>query len=80
MKPLKEALTWLNTKDTKKPLTHSIKFWIKTQVIKEPFLTGDLPSLKLKKPRKPSIHLMKSCSSSPGTPMPFIEKGPVLQL
>jgi hypothetical protein len=60
MKPFREALTWLNIKDMKKLLIHSTKFWIKTQDIQEPFLTGDLLSLKLKKPRKPSIHLMKS--------------------
>jgi hypothetical protein len=79
MKPFTEALTWLNAKGTKKPLTHSIKFWIKTQLIREPFSTGDLLSLKLKTPRKPSTHLMKSCSLNLGTPMPSIEKEPVLQ-
>jgi hypothetical protein len=79
MKPFREALTWLNVKGMKKPLTPSIKFWIKIQLIREPFSTEDLLSLKLRNPRKPSTHLMKSCSLSLGTPIPSIEKEPVLQ-
>jgi hypothetical protein len=78
MKPFREAWTWLNAKSMKKQLTHSIKFWIKIQAIRKPFSTGDLLSSKLKNPRKPSTHLMKSCSLNPETPPPYTKKEPLL--
>ena len=80
MKPFREALTWLNKKSMKKPLTHSTGFWTKTRIIRKLFSIGDLFFLKLKNPRKPSIHSMKSFSLSLKTPMPSIEKEVVLQL
>jgi hypothetical protein len=80
MKPFREALTWLNIKSMKKPLTHSTKSWIKTRIIRKPFSIGDLFFLKLKNPRKPSIRSTKSCSSSLKTPMPSLGKEFVLQI